>query len=234
MTDLLKIEGLSAAYGKVQALRDVAISVQPGEIVAILGANGAGKTTLLNTISGVLPISSGQIVFNGKRIDGRRPWQTSRLGIAHVPEGREIFPDMTVEANLGIVDAFGGGPTFTIDDVMTMFPRLQERRFQLAGGLSGGEQQMLAIGRGLMARPELILFDEPSLGLSPVLTKFVLASIGKLKAKGIASLLVEQNMRAALKIADRAYVLRVGSIVRAGPASEIANAPDIQEAYLGV
>ncbi|RJF69766.1 ABC transporter ATP-binding protein [Rhodopseudomonas palustris] len=234
MTDLLKIEGLSAAYGKVQALRDVAISVQPGEIVAILGANGAGKTTLLNTISGVLPITSGQIVFHGKRIDGRRPWQTSRLGIAHVPEGREIFPDMTVEANLGIVDAFGGGPTFTIDDVMTMFPRLQERRFQLAGGLSGGEQQMLAIGRGLMARPELILFDEPSLGLSPVLTKFVLASIGKLKAKGIASLLVEQNMRAALKIADRAYVLRVGSIVRAGPASEIANAPDIQEAYLGV
>jgi branched-chain amino acid transport system ATP-binding protein len=234
MSELLRVEGVSAAYGKVVALREVSIVVRPGEIVAILGANGAGKTTLLNTISGVLPTTGGTISLNGQRIDGRKPWQTSRLGIAHVPEGREIFPDMTVEANLRIVDAFGGGPVITVDEIMTMFPRLQERRFQLAGGLSGGEQQMLAIGRGLMARPKLILFDEPSLGLSPVLTKFVLASIGQLKGKGIASLLVEQNMRAALKIADRAYVLRVGSIVRAGSAAEIANAPDIQDAYLGV
>jgi branched-chain amino acid transport system ATP-binding protein len=216
------------------ALRDVSIVVQPGEVVAILGANGAGKTTLLNTISGVLPMTAGDIFFNGQRINGRKPWQTSRLGIAHVPEGREIFPDMTVEANLRIVDAFGGGPVTTVDEIMTMFPRLQERRFQLAGGLSGGEQQMLAIGRGLMARPKLILFDEPSLGLSPVLTKFVLSSIGQLRQKGIASLLVEQNMRAALKIADRAYVMRVGRVVRTGSAAEIADASDIQEAYLGV
>jgi branched-chain amino acid transport system ATP-binding protein len=234
MSDLLRVNGVAAAYGKVTALRDVSIVVQPGEIVAILGANGAGKTTLLNTISGVLPLSGGDISFDGKRIDGKKPWQTSRLGISHVPEGREIFPDMTVEANLRIVDAFGGGPKFQVEEILDMFPRLRERLLQLAGGLSGGEQQMLAIGRGLMACPRLILFDEPSLGLSPVLTKFVLNSISRLKEKGIASLLVEQNMRAALRIADRAYVLRVGRIVRAGSAAEIASAPDIQEAYLGV
>ena len=234
MTDLLQVDGISAAYGKVVALKQVSISVKAGEIVAILGANGAGKTTLLNAISGVLPIGGGAILLDGKRIDGRKPWQTSRLGISHVPEGREIFPDMTVEANLRIVDADGGGPSFSVSDIMAMFPRLQQRIAQLAGGLSGGEQQMLAIGRGLMARPRLILFDEPSLGLSPILTKFVLTSIADLRKRGIATLLVEQNMRAALKIADRAYVLRVGRIVREGTAGEIANAADIQEAYLGV
>lgn len=234
MTELLRVDGISAAYGKVTALREVSIVIQPGEIVAILGANGAGKTTLLNSISGVLPITGGSISLDGKPIDGSKPWQTSRMGISHVPEGREIFPDMTVEKNLLIVDSNGGGPKFEVADVLAMFPRLKERISQLAGGLSGGEQQMLAIGRGLMARPRLILFDEPSLGLSPVLTKFVLSSIAGLRAKGIAALLVEQNMRAALKIADRAYVLRVGRIVRAGSAAEIANAPDIQEAYLGV
>jgi branched-chain amino acid transport system ATP-binding protein len=234
MSELLQVSSIAASYGKVTALRDVSIVVQPGEIVAILGANGAGKTTLLNTISGVLPLSSGDVSFNGTRINGKKPWQTSRLGIIQIPEGREIFPDMTVEANLRIVDAFGGGPRFTVDEILEMFPRLRERLTQLAGGLSGGEQQMLAIGRGLMACPRLILFDEPSLGLSPMLSKFVLNSISRLREKGIASLLVEQNMRAALRIADRAYVLRVGRIVRAGSASEIANAPDIQEAYLGV
>jgi branched-chain amino acid transport system ATP-binding protein len=234
MTELLRVDGISAAYGKVTALREVSIVIQPGKIVAILGANGAGKTTLLNSVSGVLPITGGSISLDGKQINGSKPWQTSRMGISHVPEGREIFPDMTVEKNLLIVDSNGGGPKFDVADVLTMFPRLKERISQLAGGLSGGEQQMLAIGRGLMARPRLILFDEPSLGLSPVLTKFVLSSIAGLRAKGIAALLVEQNMRAALKIADRAYVLRVGRIVRAGSAAEIANAPDIQEAYLGV
>jgi branched-chain amino acid transport system ATP-binding protein len=234
MSELLRVNAVSAAYGKVTALREVSIIVRPGEIVAILGANGAGKTTLLKTISGVLPLSGGDISFDGCRIDGHKPWQTSRLGISHVPEGREIFPDMTVDANLRIIDAFGDGPRFQVDEILDMFPRLRERLMQLAGGLSGGEQQMLAIGRGLMACPRLVLFDEPSLGLSPVLTKFVLSSISRLREKGIASLLVEQNMRAALRIADRAYVLRVGQIVRAGSASEIANAPDIQEAYLGV
>jgi branched-chain amino acid transport system ATP-binding protein len=230
---LLTVDGISAAYGKVVALRDVSLSVRPGEIVAILGANGAGKTTLLNVISGILPVTSGSIEFEGRHIQGRKPWWLSRAGISHVPEGREIFPSMSVEANLKIVDAFGNGPVFTIEDVLTMFPRLHERLRQAAGSLSGGEQQMLAIGRGLMARPRLILFDEPSLGLSPFFTKFVLGAIGALRAKGLSALLVEQNMRAALKVADRAYVLRVGSIVRQGSASEIANAPDIQEAYLG-
>lgn len=230
---LLTVDGISAAYGKVVALRDVSLSVRRGEIVAILGANGAGKTTLLNAISGVLPVTSGSIAFEGQHIQGRKPWRLSRAGISHVPEGREIFPSMSVEANLKIVDAFGNGPVFTIEDVLTMFPRLRERLRQSAGNLSGGEQQMLAIGRGLMARPRLILFDEPSLGLSPFFTKFVLGAIGALRAKGLSALLVEQNMRAALKVADRAYVLRVGSIVRQGSASEIADAPDIQEAYLG-
>jgi branched-chain amino acid transport system ATP-binding protein len=230
---LLNVKDVSAAYGKVVALRGVSLSVNRGEIVAILGANGAGKTTLLNAISGVLPITAGRIEFADQRIDGRKPWTLSRAGISHVPEGREIFPSMTVEANLKIVDAFGSGPVFTVDDVLNMFPRLRERFRQAAGNLSGGEQQMLAIGRGLMARPRLILFDEPSLGLSPFFSKFVLGAIGALRAKGLSALLVEQNMRAALKIADRAYVLRVGSIVRKGTAGEIADAPDIQEAYLG-
>ena len=233
MEPLLQVKGISAAYGKVVALREVSLSVMPGEIVAILGANGAGKTTLLNTISGMMPLSSGAIQYGAKRIDGQKSWSLSRLGISHVPEGREIFPFMTVEANLKIVDAVGGGPTFTIDDVLTMFPRLRERLRQDAGSLSGGEQQMLAVGRGLMACPKLILFDEPSLGLSPFFTKFVLGAIGKLRDKGISTLLVEQNMRAALRIADRAYVLRVGALVRQGSAREIAEAPDIQEAYLG-
>jgi len=230
---LLAVDGVSAAYGKVVALRDVSLTVKRGEIVAILGANGAGKTTLLNAISGILPITSGSISFDGQKIQGRKPWFLSRAGISHVPEGREIFPSMTVEANLRIVDAFGTGPVFTIEDVLTMFPRLKERLRQSAGNLSGGEQQMLAIGRGLMARPRLILFDEPSLGLSPFFTKFVLGAIGALRSKGLSALLVEQNMRAALKVADRAYVLRVGTMVRQGSASEIADAPDIQEAYLG-
>jgi branched-chain amino acid transport system ATP-binding protein len=230
---LLTVRDVSAAYGKVVALRGVSLSVNRGEIVAILGANGAGKTTLLNAISGVLPITAGRIEFAEQRIDGRKPWTLSRAGISHVPEGREIFPSMTVEANLKIVDAFGSGPAFSVEDVLNMFPRLRERFRQSAGNLSGGEQQMLAIGRGLMARPRLILFDEPSLGLSPFFSKFVLGAIGALRAKGLSALLVEQNMRAALKIADRAYVLRVGSIVREGSAAEIADAPDIQEAYLG-
>ncbi|MHC4046792.1 ABC transporter ATP-binding protein [Bradyrhizobium vignae] len=230
---LLSVKDVSAAYGKVVALRGVSLSVKRGEIVAILGANGAGKTTLLNALSGVLPITAGRIEFAEQRIDGRRPWELSRAGISHVPEGREIFPSMTVEANLKIVDAFGSGPVFSVEDVLNMFPRLRERFGQAAGNLSGGEQQMLAIGRGLMARPRLILFDEPSLGLSPFFSKFVLGAIGALRAKGLSALLVEQNMRAALKIADRAYVLRVGSIVREGSACEIADAPDIQEAYLG-
>lgn len=231
--DILRVESIHAAYGKVVALSGVSIKVYPGEIVAILGANGAGKSTLLNCITGIIPVSRGGIFFNGKPIHGMKPWQLSRLGISHVPEGREIFPSMTVEENLRVVDAFGDGPEFTIEQIFDMFPRLRERFNQFAGNLSGGEQQMLAIGRGLMARPRLMLFDEPSLGLSPAFSKLVLSAISTLRQKGVASLLVEQNMRAALKISDRAYVLRVGRIVKEGPARDIAEAEDIREAYLG-
>lgn len=231
---LLEVSGLTVGYGRVTALRDVSLAVGGGEIVAILGANGAGKTTLLNAISGVLTPWSGKVAFAGTATTGKKPWVTSGLGISHVPEGREIFPGMSVEANLKLIDVNGGGPTFTIDDVMALFPRLKERFTQLAGGLSGGEQQMLAISRGLMACPKVVLFDEPSLGLSPLLSKSVLCAIRSLKERGIGALLVEQNMRAALKIADRGYVLRVGRITAEGSARELAESPDIQRAYLGL
>jgi branched-chain amino acid transport system ATP-binding protein len=231
--EVLRVDGLAAAYGKVVALSGVSIRVNDGEIVAILGANGAGKTTLLNCITGVVPVSKGRITLNGRDVTGMKPWQLSRHGLSHVPEGREIFPAMTVEENLQVVDAFGDGPEFSVADVLKMFPRLQERIDQMAGNLSGGEQQMLAIGRGLMARPRLMLFDEPSLGLSPMISKLVLSTIATLRTKGVSSLLVEQNMRAALKISDRAYVLRVGRIVKEGLSSEIARAEDMHEAYLG-
>jgi branched-chain amino acid transport system ATP-binding protein len=231
--EVLRVDGLAAAYGKVVALSGVSIRVNDGEIVAILGANGAGKTTLLNCITGGVPVSKGRITLNGRDVTGMKPWQLSRHGLSHVPEGREIFPAMTVEENLQVVDAFGDGPEFSVADVLKMFPRLQERIDQMAGNLSGGEQQMLAIGRGLMARPRLMLFDEPSLGLSPMISKLVLSTIATLRTKGVSSLLVEQNMRAALKISDRAYVLRVGRIVKEGLSSEIARAEDMHEAYLG-
>lgn len=231
---LLEVKGLNAGYGRVQALHDVSLTVGQGEIVAILGANGAGKTTLLNAISGVLQASSGTIIFTGKKLNGTKPWVASRVGVSHVPEGREIFPGLTVEAHLRLIDVDGGGSKFTVDDVLEIFPRLGERFDQLAGGLSGGEQQMLAIGRGLMACPRLLLFDEPSLGLSPKLSKTVLGAIAGLKKRGISSLLVEQNMRAALSIADRGYVLRVGRIVTEGSAKSLLESAEVKQAYLGL
>ena len=230
---LLRVDGLRAAYGKVTALSGVSIEVREGEIVAILGANGAGKSTLLNCVTGIVPVSAGQVQFRGRAVTGMKPWQLSRMGLNHVPEGREIFPSMTVEENLEVVDAFGDGPDFTVGQVLDLFPRLRERLGGFAGNLSGGEQQMLAIGRGLMSRPRLMLFDEPSLGLSPALSKQVLAVIGGLRKRGVSSVLVEQNMRAALRISDRAYVLRVGRIVKQGDAADIAESADIHEAYLG-
>lgn len=231
--ELLRVDRLCAAYGKVNALSHVSVAVGQGEIVAILGANGAGKSTLLNCITGVVPSAQGEIKFRGQPIAGKKPWELSRLGLSQVPEGREIFPAMTVEDNLRVVDAFGDGPEFTVQQIFDMFPRLRERQGQYAGNLSGGEQQMLAIGRSLMSRPKLMLFDEPSLGLSPALSKVVLAAIAQLRHQGISSILVEQNMRAALKIADRAYVLRVGRVVKEGSASSLVQSDDLREAYLG-
>lgn len=230
---ILRVEAIRAAYGKVAALNGVSIEVNEGEVVAILGANGAGKTTLLNAISGVVPITHGAISLHAKPVHGLKPWRLARLGLIHVPEGREIFSAMTVEENLRVVDTLGDGPEFSVESVLDMFPRLRERFDQAAGNLSGGEQQMLAIGRGLMARPRLVLFDEPSLGLSPLISAFVLSTIAALRSKGVASVLVEQNMRAALKVADRAYVLRVGRIVKQGTAADIAESQDMREAYLG-
>jgi branched-chain amino acid transport system ATP-binding protein len=233
MSELLRLDAVSVCYGGAVALREASLHVRSGEIVAILGANGAGKTTLLNAISGVVP-SAGQIHFDGKRIDRMKPWTLARMGIAHVPEGREIFPGFKVDANLRIASHDGGGPRFDLSDIFDLFPRLKERQTQYAGNLSGGEQQMLAIGRALLSRPRLILFDEPSLGLSPLLSRFVLHTIGGLRDRGVTSVVVEQNVRASLKIADRAYVLRNGVVVRAGAATDLAQAPDIREAYLGV
>lgn len=231
--NLLEVSQLTVGYERVIALKEISLTVGAGEIVAILGANGAGKTTLLNAISGILKPQSGTVVFSGADTTGKMPWTMSRMGLSHVPEGREIFPGMTVQANLKLIDTDGGGPRFTIDEVLHLFPRLHERFDQLGGALSGGEQQMLAIGRGLMASPKIVLFDEPSLGLSPMLSKLVLTVIHGLKSRGVAALLVEQNARAALKIADRAYVLRVGRITAQGTARDLAASPDIQKAYLG-
>ena len=231
---LLEVSNLTASYGRVIALNDVSLTVGSGEVVAILGANGAGKTTLLNAISGVHTPQSGKVTFSGSETTGKKPWTMSRLGLSHVPEGREIFPGMTVEANLNLIDVNGGGQKFTIDEILKLFPRLSERFNQLGGELSGGEQQMLAIGRGLMACPKIVLFDEPSLGLSPILSKVVLSVIHGLKERGISVLLVEQNARAALKISDRGYVLRVGRVTAQGSARDLAESPDIQRAYLGL
>ena len=231
---LLEVKQLTAGYGRVVALKDISLRVGAGEVIAILGANGAGKTTLLNAISGVIRPQAGEVTFNGLVTTGKAPWVMSRLGLSHVPEGREIFPGMTVGANLKLIDVDGGGPKFTLADVLDLFPRLRERFDQLGGALSGGEQQMLAIGRGLMACPKIVLFDEPSLGLSPMLSRMVLSVIRDLKLRGISALLVEQNARSALKIADRGYVLRVGRLTAEGSAAELERSPDIERAYLGL
>ncbi len=230
---LLEVNQASVSYGKAAAVRGVSLRVGRGEIVALIGANGAGKTTLLNAISRVLPLAGGRIAFDGRDTRTMAPWDLSRAGLSHVPEGREIFPELRVAENLDLVRHQGGGPRFTVADVLELFPRLKERLDQPAGRLSGGEQQMLAIGRGLVTGPRLLLLDEPSLGLSPAYGKLVLRSVKSLQAKGVAVLLVEQNMRAALRIADRAYVMQHGEVVAEGPAAEVGSQPDIVEAYLG-
>jgi len=218
-------------------LRDMSLRVDDRSVVTLIGANGAGKTTTLRAISGLLRPAQGRITFEGRRIDGLAPHEILSLGIAHVPEGRQIFPDLTVTENLrlGAYRSAGGAELRQrMEEVFARFPILRERRNQLGGTLSGGEQQMLAIGRALMARPRLLLLDEPSLGLSPIYIERVLAIIRELHAQGIAILLVEQKAPAALQIADRGYVLETGRVVLTGTGNELLNNDMVQRAYLGL
>lgn len=235
---LMKIEGLSVAYGTIRALDDVVLEVMPGEILSVIGANGAGKSTLLKTITGITKPFAGTIVFNGMAIHGARPDKVVKLGITIVPEGRRIFPDLTVKENLEL-----GGYTITdralktelFDLVVTTFPRIKERLKQHAGTLSGGEQQMLAMGRALMGNPKLLLLDEPSMGLSPIITREIFSLMRLInRDRGISMILVEQNAHMALEHSERAYVLENGRITMDGLSREVKSNPGIIEAYLGV
>jgi branched-chain amino acid transport system ATP-binding protein len=233
---LLAVTGLHTGYGATEILRGVDLAVQPGEIVAVLGSNGAGKSTLNRTISGVMRPWQGAIRFSGVPIDAARPRDIVSRGLIHVPEGRCIFPNMSVRENLDL-GAYRRGRKRRRQNrerVFAIFPRLAERRRQRAGTLSGGEQQMLAIGRGLMAEPRLLILDEPSLGLSPLLVEELFALIKTINAEGIALLLVEQNVVQSLEVARRAYILDNGRFVLQGSAAEIRNDPNLKRAYLGM
>src|SRR4051794_22877813 len=233
---LLQISGLAAGYGGTQVLRGIEFDVMPGEIVAVLGANGVGKTTLNKTLSGVIRARAGEIHFGGQRIDGLNPPAIVELGLIQVPEGRKIFPDMSVLENLQLGSYRRGKPNRArnLDRVFETFPRLRERIRQAAGTLSGGEQQMLAIGRGLMAEPRLLILDEPSLGLSPLLVEELFTLIRSINAEGIALLLVEQNVVQSLEVAQRAYVLDNGMIVLQGSAADVRDDPNLKRTYLGM
>ena len=235
---VLEISNLETFYGPVMALRGVSLQVPKGQIATILGANGAGKSTLLKTVSGVMEPRKGEILLDGEAIHGREPDAIVRAGIAHVPEGREVFPFLTVAENL-LMGAFSRHDPATVrgdlDTVYDFFPALKERRGQPAGTLSGGQQQMLAIGRGLMARPKIMLLDEPSLGLSPILIGEIFSIITRLNAEmGVTMLLVEQNAHAALNVAGHGYVLEIGRIVMDGEAGRLLESEDIREFYLGM
>jgi branched-chain amino acid transport system ATP-binding protein len=234
---MLNVGGINVYYGDLQALRDISFSVSEGEIVAIIGSNGAGKTTLLKTISGLLTPRSGTIEFLGKRVDKLRPHQIVDLGIAHVPEGRHLFPKMTVLENLEMGASSHRARKRKDDNlerVYQLFPILKERKNQLAGSLSGGEQQMLAIARGLMSEPKLLMLDEPSLGLSPKMVICIFDMIKTINEDGTTILLVEQNVRHALALAERAYILEVGRVVRSGKGKELLEDDYVKKAYLGI
>ncbi|MEF2596510.1 MAG: ABC transporter ATP-binding protein [Lachnospiraceae bacterium] len=233
---MLEVKDLYVNYGAVEAIKGISFTVQPGEIVTLIGANGAGKTTTLHTISGLVKAKSGSITYNGTDLQKIDPSKIISLGIAHVPEGRHVFPEMTVEENLQMGAFISKNKEETaaaMQDVYEKFPRLRERRRQLAGTLSGGEQQMVAVGRALMGKPSIILMDEPSMGLSPLLVKEVFAIIKEIHAAGITVLLNEQNAKMALSIADRAYVLETGTISISGDAQELLKDERVKKAYLG-
>jgi len=234
---LLHIENLRTYYGHVQALKGIDLEVEEGEIVTLIGANGAGKTTTLRTISGLIRPREGQITFDGEDITRLAAHRIVEEGISHAPEGRQIFSTLTVTENLNMGAYSLGGDTEAIEEnrhrVFDLFPRLEERKDQLGGTLSGGEQQMLTIGRALMARPRLMMLDEPSLGLAPMLVRAIFDTIRQINARGVTVLLVEQNARAALKAADRGYVLETGRVVLSGPAGELLRDERVRKAYLG-
>ena len=237
MSALLEIRNLETFYGPIMAIRGVSLEVRKGQVVTVLGANGAGKTTLLKTISGIMDPEKGKIIFEGAEIQGREPHQIVRRGIVQVPEGREVFPLLTVEENLAL-GAYTRSDRAEIardrDLVFEYFPILAERRLQEAGTLSGGQQQMLAIGRGLMLRPKIMLLDEPSLGLSPLLTQEIFAILRRLNTDvGMTMMLVEQNAAVALELADHGYVMELGRIVMSDTAEKLAASEDIQSFYLG-
>ena len=231
---MLEVKDLRVNYGAVQALNGISLTVNDGEIVSLIGANGAGKTTTLRTITGLERAASGSIVFDGHDLTKITPSKIITLKLAHVPEGRHIFPQMTVAENLEMgAYADKTGMAQTMEDVYTRFPRLSERRRQLAGTLSGGEQQMLAVGRALMAKPKMILMDEPSMGLSPLLVQEIFDIIQEVNKVGITVLLVEQNAKMALSISNRAYVLETGTISIEGDAAALMDDPRVKKAYLG-
>jgi branched-chain amino acid transport system ATP-binding protein len=233
---ILQVRDVHTYYGNIHALKGLSLSVSRGEIVTLIGNNGAGKTSMLNTISGVLTPKAGEITFRGERIDGLSPHQIVRMGISQVPEGRKIFARLTVKENLEM-GAFtrknGTGIRKDMRTVFELFPRLEERRKQIAGTLSGGEQQMLAIGRALMARPRLLILDEPSMGLAPLLVESIFDTIVNINADGTTVLLVEQNAMAALSVAGYGYVLETGRIVVGGDSASLLDNPQVRSAYLG-
>ncbi len=231
---MLKVDNINVYYGQIHTLKDVSIEVKKGEIVALIGANGAGKTTTLRTISGLLRSKTGRIEFNGEDISHTEAHKLVSKGIAHVPEGRHVFLQMTVQENLEMGAYTNASYTKEgIADVYQRFPRLKHRRNQIAGTLSGGEQQMLAMGRALMSRPHLMMLDEPSMGLAPILVQQIFGIIKELHAAGTTILLVEQNAEMALEIANRAYVLESGRIKLSGTGEELAKSDEIKKAYLG-
>jgi branched-chain amino acid transport system ATP-binding protein len=231
---LLEVEDIRVYYGKVAALRGVTLAVEEGEIVALIGANGAGKTTTLKTISGLRPLSGGQIRFEGRDISKLAPHKRVKIGIGQAPEGRGIFPGMTVQENL-LMGAYGrrGDVSGDLSNVFDLFPRLAERRSQVGGTMSGGEQQMLTIGRALMTAPKVLLLDEPSMGLAPMLVTQIFTIIKEINERGTTVLLVEQNAHQALQLANRAYVLETGRVVKSAAAKGLLDDPEVRAAYLG-
>ena len=233
---LLKVKGLKVAYGGIQAVKGVDFEVREGELVSLIGSNGAGKTTTMKAITGILPINDGDIEYLGKSIRGQGPWDLVRQGLAMVPEGRGVFARMTITENLQMgayIRSDKANILADIDKVFTIFPRLKERKDQLAGTLSGGEQQMLAMGRALMSRPKVLLLDEPSMGLSPIMVDKIFEVLRDVYAQGVTILLVEQNASRALAIADRGYVMESGIVTMNGPAKEMLSDPRVRAAYLG-